>query len=59
MRDSTVILNDILLHLSCMGIITVGIKVIYVCCNVDLNINCMFGENAANSCPCDERTPAM
>ena len=56
MRDSTVILNDILLHLSCMGIITVGITVIYVCCNVDLNKNCMFGKN---SCPCDERTPAM
>ena len=59
MWGSTVILNEILLHLICMGIITVGIKVICVCCNVDLNRNCMFGENAANSCPCDEGTPAM
>ena len=42
-----------------MGIITVGIKVIYVCCNVDVNKDYMFGENAANSCPSDEGTPAM
>ena len=44
MRGSTVILNEILLHFICMGIITVGIKVIYVCCNVDVNKNCMFGK---------------
>ena len=59
MRGSTVILNKILLHFICMGIITVGIKVIYVCCNVDVNKDCMFGKNAANSCPSDEGTPAM
>ena len=27
-----------------MGIITVGINVIYVCCNVAVNKDCMFGE---------------
>ena len=43
MRGSTVILNEILLHFICMGIITVGIKVIYVCCNVNVNKDCMFG----------------
>ena len=37
MRGSTVILNEILLHL------TVGIKVFYVCCNMDVNKNYMFG----------------
>ena len=26
-----------------MGNITVGINVIYVCCNVDVNKDCMFG----------------
>ena len=60
MRGSTVILNEILLHFICMGIITVGITVIYVCCNVDVNKNCMFGKkNAACSCPSDKGTPAM
>ena len=44
MRGSTVILNEILLHFICMGIITVGIKVIYLCCNVDVNKDCMFGK---------------
>ena len=44
MRGSTVILNDILLNFICMGIIIVGIKVIYVCCNVDVNKDCVFGK---------------
>ena len=42
MRGSTVILNVILLHFIFMGIITVGINVSYVCCNVDVNKDCMF-----------------
>ena len=44
MRGSTVLLNVILLHLIFMGNINVGINVIYVCCNVDVNKDCMFGE---------------
>ena len=60
MRGSTVILNVILLHFIFMGIITVVINVIYVCCNVDVNKDCMFrGKMVANSCPSDEGTPAM
>ena len=43
MRGSTVILNVILSHFIFMGIITVGINVIYACCNVDVNKDCMFG----------------
>ena len=43
-----------------MGSITVGINVIDVCCNVDVNKNCMFGDFfSANSCPSDKGTPAM
>ena len=42
MRGSTVILNVILLQFIFMGIITVDINVIYVCCNVDVNKDCMF-----------------
>ena len=58
MRGSTVILNVILLHIF-MGSITVGINVIYVCCNVDVDKDCMFGNFFSNSCPSDEGTPAM
>ena len=57
MRGSTVMLNVILLHFIFMGSITVGIN---VCCNVDVNKDCMYGEKiVANSCPSDEGTPAM
>ena len=59
MRSSTVILNVIVLHFIFMGSITVGINVIYVCCNVDVNKDCMFRNFFANSCPSDEGIPAM
>ena len=44
MRGSTVILNVILSQFIFMGIITVGINVIYVCCNLDVNKDCMVGK---------------
>ena len=40
--SKNVILNTVLLNFICMGTIIVGIKVIYVCCNVDVNKDCMF-----------------
>ena len=31
-----------------MGNISMGINVIYVCCNVDVNKDCMFGEKLSH-----------
>ena len=36
-------IKSVLLHFV-MGSITVGINVIYACCNVDVTKDCMFGE---------------
>ena len=45
MRGSTVILNVILVYLIFMCIITV----MYVCCDVDVNKECMLKKMVANS----------
>ena len=41
-----------------MGNISMGINMIYVCCNVDVNKDCMFGKKLSRICPSDEGTPA-
>ena len=40
--------------------VIMGINVIYVHCNVDVNKDCMFRKKmVTNSCPPEEGTPAM